>query len=61
MIEPETYKLVKVGLCAIDLKNPELFLSQYPDTQTFLHTCTKLSIYDPVEVIVFGSEFDSRL
>jgi hypothetical protein len=43
----------KVGLCAIDLKNPELFLSQYPDTQTFLHTCTKLSIYDPVEVKKF--------
>ncbi len=51
---------LQVGICAIDLHSPELQLSQFSDTETYLHTCSKLYFYDPVEVRLFQHSNCSR-
>ncbi|PRP75733.1 mutS protein [Planoprotostelium fungivorum] len=42
----------EIGLATIDLKSPNVIISQFVDTHTFIHTLSKLYIYQPVEIIV---------
>lgn len=40
----------EVGMATLDLKKPELVLSQFSDMSTYVKTITKLQIINPVEV-----------
>ena len=40
----------EVGLASIDLRSPQLSLSQFSDSQTYSKTMTKLQLLHPVEV-----------
>ncbi|XP_064400656.1 mutS protein homolog 4-like isoform X2 [Halichondria panicea] len=42
----------EVGLASIDLKRPELVLSQFPDTRTYVKVLTKLLILEPLEILM---------
>ncbi|XP_045617926.2 mutS protein homolog 4 [Procambarus clarkii] len=42
----------EVGVAAIDLRSPQLSLAQFSDTHTYTRTLTKLTILNPLEVIV---------
>ncbi|XP_042202995.1 mutS protein homolog 4-like [Homarus americanus] len=42
----------EVGVAAIDLRCPQLSLAQFSDTHTYTRTITKLSILNPLEIIV---------
>ncbi|KAK3876598.1 hypothetical protein Pcinc_018636 [Petrolisthes cinctipes] len=42
----------EVGMAAIDLRCPQLTLTQFSDTHTYTHTLTKLAILNPLEVVV---------
>ncbi|KAJ8319978.1 hypothetical protein KUTeg_001565 [Tegillarca granosa] len=42
----------EVGMSSIDLKNPELKLSQFSDTQSYVKTVTKLQMLSPLEIIM---------
>ena len=37
-------------MASVDLKRPELILSQFPDSQTYVRTITRLQILQPMEV-----------
>ena len=39
-----------IGMASMDLKRPELILSQFPDSQTYVRTITRLQILQPMEV-----------
>ena len=39
-----------IGMASVDLKRPELILSQFPDSQTYVRTITRLQILQPMEV-----------
>uniref|UniRef100_A0A1X7VH91 DNA mismatch repair proteins mutS family domain-containing protein n=2 Tax=Amphimedon queenslandica TaxID=400682 RepID=A0A1X7VH91_AMPQE len=39
-------------MASIDLKNPELILSQFPDRQTYVKVLTKLEVLNPIEIIM---------
>ena len=41
----------EVGIASIDVKSPNITLSQYSDSSTFVRTMTKLNILNPVEII----------
>jgi len=40
----------EVGMASLDLKKPELCLSQFSDMPTYVKTITKLQIANPLEV-----------
>ena len=40
----------EIGMASMDLKCPELVLSQFSDMQTYVKTTTKLQILHPLEV-----------
>ena len=40
----------EIGMASMDLKCPELILSQFSDMQTYVKTITKLQIINPLEV-----------
>ena len=40
----------EVGFASIDLRNPQLILSQFSDSQTYSKTMTKLQLMNPHEV-----------
>lgn len=40
----------EVGMASLDLKKPELCLSQFSDMTTYVKTITKLQIINPLEV-----------
>lgn len=42
----------EIGIAAIDLMSPQLTLTQFVDTHSFLNTLTKLQSYEPVEVLL---------
>ena len=42
----------QIGMASLDLKSPELVLSQFPDTQTYARLLTKLQILSPVEIVL---------
>lgn len=42
----------EIGMACIDLKNPEIDLSQFPDTIGYSRTLLKLYMKDPVEVMI---------
>lgn len=42
----------EIGMASIDLKRPELILSQFSDSQTYAQVMTKLQVMYPVEVIM---------
>uniref|UniRef100_T1IXC0 DNA mismatch repair proteins mutS family domain-containing protein n=1 Tax=Strigamia maritima TaxID=126957 RepID=T1IXC0_STRMM len=42
----------EIGLAAIDLKIPELLLSQFSDSTTYVKVISKLQILSPVEIIM---------
>ncbi|XP_065888856.1 mutS protein homolog 4-like isoform X2 [Dysidea avara] len=42
----------EIGMASIDLKNPVLVLSQFPDTQTYVKVVTKLHVLQPLEIIM---------
>ena len=48
---------MQVGVAAIDLRSPKLELAQFSDTHVYIHTCSKLSAFDPVEVRLYVSKF----
>ena len=42
----------QIGMASLDLKSPELVLSQFPDTQTYARLLTKLHILQPLEIVL---------
>jgi len=42
----------EIGMAALDLKKPEIVLSQFSDMSTYVKTITKLQIINPVEVFL---------
>jgi DNA mismatch repair protein MSH4 len=42
----------EIGLASIDLKNPVMVLSQFPDSQTYVKVMTKLEVLNPIEIIM---------
>ncbi|KAK8750318.1 hypothetical protein OTU49_014776, partial [Cherax quadricarinatus] len=42
----------EVGVAAIDLRCPHISLAQFSDTHTYTRTLTKLTILNPLEVVV---------
>lgn len=42
----------EVGMASIDLKNPEVILSQFADNTTYAKVITKLKILTPLEIIM---------
>ncbi|XP_033642505.1 mutS protein homolog 4-like [Asterias rubens] len=42
----------EIGLASIDLKQPELILSQFSDSQSYVKMTTKLQIHQPVEIVM---------
>ena len=38
-------------MASIDLKHPILYLSQFPDSQTYVKTLTKLNVLRPKEFV----------
>ncbi|XP_027047285.1 mutS protein homolog 4-like [Pocillopora damicornis] len=42
----------EIGMASIDLKKPELNLSQFSDNQTYVKVLTKLQILEPLEIIM---------
>lgn len=41
----------EIGMATLDLKKPEMVLSQFSDMSTYIKTTTKLQIVHPLEVI----------
>eukprot|EP00048_Salpingoeca_helianthica_P008174 m.119619 g.119619 ORF g.119619 m.119619 type:complete len:869 (+) comp14532_c0_seq3:2474-5080(+) len=48
-----------VGLATIDLRRPELILSQFSDSVTYVKTFTKLHIFSPVQVIMPNTAYET--
>ncbi|KAI8513853.1 MutS protein msh4 [Branchiostoma belcheri] len=42
----------EIGMATIDLKRPELVISQFSDSQTYVKTMTKINILQPIEIIM---------
>ncbi|XP_028395701.1 mutS protein homolog 4-like [Dendronephthya gigantea] len=42
----------EIGMASLDLKRPELLLSQFSDSQTYVKVLTKLQVLQPLEVII---------
>ncbi|XP_063249673.1 mutS protein homolog 4-like isoform X3 [Prinia subflava] len=49
----------EVGMASIDLKNPELILSQFADNTTYAKVITKLKILTPLEIIMSNTACDA--
>ncbi|XP_062517164.1 mutS protein homolog 4-like [Corticium candelabrum] len=49
----------EIGMASIDMKRPELVLSQFSDSQSYVKVMTKLQILNPLEVIVPSTVCDS--
>jgi DNA mismatch repair protein MSH4 len=54
-------KGLEVGCAAMNLKSPELILSQYTDTQTFGNSLSLFQLYDPVEILLPSTMEKSQL
>ncbi|XP_071668900.1 mutS protein homolog 4 isoform X3 [Patagioenas fasciata] len=48
----------EVGMASIDLKNPEMLLSQFADNTTYAKVITKLKILTPLEIIMSNTACD---
>ncbi|NXF94883.1 MSH4 protein, partial [Eubucco bourcierii] len=48
----------EVGMASIDLKNPEVILSQFADNTTYAKVITKLKILTPLEIIMSNTACD---
>ncbi|XP_066046760.1 mutS protein homolog 4 isoform X3 [Chamaea fasciata] len=48
----------EVGMASIDLKNPEIILSQFADNATYAKVITKLKILTPLEIIMSNTACD---
>lgn len=42
----------EIGMASIDLKKPELVLSQFSDNQTYVKVLTRLQVLEPLEIIM---------
>ncbi|XP_041573136.1 mutS protein homolog 4 isoform X9 [Taeniopygia guttata] len=49
----------EVGMASIDLKNPEIILSQFADNTTYTKVITKLKILTPLEIIMSNTACDA--
>ncbi|KAJ7418759.1 mutS protein-like protein 4 [Willisornis vidua] len=49
----------EVGMASIDLKNPEMILSQFADNATYAKVITKLKILTPLEIIMSNTACDA--
>ncbi|KAM6124131.1 mutS protein homolog 4, partial [Pterocles gutturalis] len=49
----------EVGMASIDLKNPEVMLSQFADNTTYAKVITKLKILTPLEIIMSNTACDA--
>ncbi|XP_064287753.1 mutS protein homolog 4 isoform X2 [Passer domesticus] len=49
----------EVGMASIDLKNPEMILSQFADNTTYAKVITKLKILTPLEIIMSNTACDA--
>ncbi|KAF4790228.1 mutS 4 [Turdus rufiventris] len=49
----------EVGMASIDLKNPEIILSQFSDNTTYAKVITKLKILTPLEIIMSNTACDA--
>ncbi|XP_069644467.1 mutS protein homolog 4 isoform X3 [Haliaeetus albicilla] len=49
----------EVGMASIDLKNPEVILSQFADNTTYAKVVTKLKILTPLEIIMSNTACDA--
>ncbi|XP_065529076.1 mutS protein homolog 4 isoform X6 [Lathamus discolor] len=49
----------EVGMASIDLKNPEVILSQFSDNTTYAKVITKLKILTPLEIIMSNTACDA--
>ncbi|XP_019848959.1 PREDICTED: mutS protein homolog 4 isoform X2 [Amphimedon queenslandica] len=52
IVEGRGHARGEIGMASIDLKNPELILSQFPDRQTYVKVLTKLEVLNPIEIIM---------
>lgn len=50
-----------VGLAFVNLTTCEAVLCQFADTQTFAHTCHKLKVFSPNEIIYASTAANSKL
>ncbi|KAJ1170824.1 hypothetical protein NDU88_002695 [Pleurodeles waltl] len=48
----------EIGMASIDLKNPEVVLSQFADNTTYAKVITKLKILAPLEIIMSNTACD---
>ncbi|XP_078529538.1 mutS protein homolog 4 [Lissotriton helveticus] len=48
----------EIGMASIDLKNPEVILSQFADNTTYAKVITKLKILTPLEIIMSNTACD---
>ncbi|XP_013777928.1 mutS protein homolog 4-like, partial [Limulus polyphemus] len=49
----------EVGMASLDLRNPELLLSQFSDSQAYVKVLTKLRILEPIEIIVPNTAWEN--
>uniref|UniRef100_A0A8C2TV68 MutS homolog 4 n=1 Tax=Coturnix japonica TaxID=93934 RepID=A0A8C2TV68_COTJA len=49
----------EVGMASIDLKNPEVILSQFADNTTYAKVITKLKILTPLEIIMSNTSCEA--
>uniref|UniRef100_A0ACB8F483 Uncharacterized protein n=1 Tax=Sphaerodactylus townsendi TaxID=933632 RepID=A0ACB8F483_9SAUR len=49
----------EVGMASVDLKNPEVVLSQFADNTTYAKVITKLRILTPLEIIMSNTACDA--
>ncbi|KYO36835.1 mutS protein-like protein 4 isoform A [Alligator mississippiensis] len=49
----------EVGMASIDLKNPQVILSQFADNSTYAKVVTKLKILTPLEIIMSNTACDA--
>ncbi|XP_065836479.1 mutS protein homolog 4-like isoform X2 [Oscarella lobularis] len=50
----------EIGMASIDIKRPELFLSQFADSQTYAKVLTKLQVMNPLEIIMPHTACDGQ-
>ncbi|XP_037802135.1 mutS protein homolog 4-like [Penaeus monodon] len=48
----------EVGVAALDLRRPHLSLAQFSDTHTYTRTLTKLTVLNPLEVVIASTAVD---
>ena len=49
----------EIGMASIDMKKPELILSQFSDNQTYVKVLTKLRILQPLEIVMPDSAYEN--